>query len=46
MAEIMPTVAKERPDIFQKLRTMQATPLEAVFRVCIKAGFPTTMRAG
>jgi hypothetical protein len=46
MAEIIPTVAKELPDIFQKLQTMQTTPLEAVFRVCIKAGFPTTMRAG
>jgi hypothetical protein len=46
MAEIMSTVAKERPNIFQKLQTMQATPLEAGFRGCIEAGFPTTMRAG
>jgi hypothetical protein len=43
MAEIMPAVSKERPDIFKKLQTMQATPLEAVFRDCIRAGFPTTM---
>jgi len=43
MAEIMPAVSQERPDILQKLQTMQATPLEVVFRDCIRAGFPTTM---
>lgn len=43
MAEIMPMVSKERSDIFKKLQTMQATPLEAVFRDCIRSGFPTTM---
>jgi hypothetical protein len=43
MAEIMPMVSKERPDIYKKLQTMQATPLDAVFRDCIRSGFPTTM---
>ena len=43
MAEIIPIVSQERPDIFKKLQNMQATPLEAVFKDCIRAGFPTTM---
>jgi hypothetical protein len=46
MAEIMPAVSKERPDIFQKLQTMQTTPLEAFFKGCIRAGIPTTMHSG
>lgn len=45
MAQIMPEVAAERPEIFRKLQTMRATPLEEVFRGCMKAGFPTTMLA-
>jgi hypothetical protein len=43
MAEIIPIVSQERPDIFKKLQKMQVTPLEVVFRDCIRAGFPTTM---
>jgi flavin-dependent dehydrogenase len=46
MAEIMPVVSAERPDIFKKLQTMRTTPLEVIFNGCIRAGFPTTMSAG
>ena len=41
LAEIMPTVQKERPDIFQKLGRMRATPLDVVFGGCKRAGFST-----
>ena len=43
MAEIMPAVSRERPDIFNKLKTMRTDPLETIFNGCIRAGFPTTM---
>jgi flavin-dependent dehydrogenase len=45
MAEIMPVVSAERPDIFKKLQTMRTTPLEVIFNGCIRAGFPTKMSA-
>ncbi len=41
LAEIMPMVQKERPDIMQKLGTMKKTPLDVVFSGCMRAGFPT-----
>jgi len=41
LAEIMPMVQKDRPDIFQKLGRMRTTPLEVVFGGCMRAGFPT-----
>jgi flavin-dependent dehydrogenase len=41
MAEIMPAVSKERPDIFKKLQAMRTNPLETIFKGCIRAGFPT-----
>lgn len=40
MAEIMPIVAKERPLIFEKMKKMGGTPLNAVFGGCIRVGFP------
>jgi flavin-dependent dehydrogenase len=40
LAEVMPILAKERPVILQKLTQMQSTPLEKIFRGCIRAGFP------
>ena len=40
LAEIMPTVSKERPEISQKLSQMRGIPLESVFRGCMRAGFP------
>jgi digeranylgeranylglycerophospholipid reductase len=40
LAEIMPTVSRERPEIFQKLSQMGGIPLESVFRGCMRAGFP------
>ncbi len=43
MAEIMPVVSKERPDVFKKLQSMRTTPLEAIFNGCVKAGFPNRM---
>ena len=43
MAEIMPLVSGERPDIFNKLKTMRTDPLETIFNGCIRAGFPTSM---
>ncbi|MFC1591096.1 NAD(P)/FAD-dependent oxidoreductase [Thermodesulfobacteriota bacterium] len=46
MAEIMPIVTKERPDVFQKLQTMRTDPLEAIFHNCIRGGFPTKMKSG
>ncbi len=45
MAEIIPTVQKERPDVFTKLQTMRTDPLDAIFRNCTRSGFPTTMQA-
>ncbi len=45
MAEIMPAVEKERPDIYTKLRTMRTDPLESIFKGCIRSGFPTIMRS-
>jgi flavin-dependent dehydrogenase len=45
MAEIMPMVTRERPDVFAKLQGMRARPLDVIFSDCIRAGFPTTMRA-
>ncbi len=44
MAEIMPALSRNRPDIFKKLQNMKTDPLEVIFNDCIKAGFPTTMR--
>jgi flavin-dependent dehydrogenase len=44
MAEIMPAVSRERPDIFKKLQAMRTDPLASIFKGCIRAGFPTTMR--
>jgi flavin-dependent dehydrogenase len=41
LAEIMPRVQKDRPDIMQKLAKMRTTPLEVVFSGCMKAGFST-----
>ena len=46
LAEIMPIVTRERPDILKKIQTMQKTPFEIIFRGCIRAGFPTTMQFG
>jgi hypothetical protein len=46
LAEIMPIVTRERPDILKKIQAMQKTPLEIIFRGCIRAGFPTTMQFG
>jgi hypothetical protein len=43
MAEIMPAVSSERPDIFKKLKKMRTEPLETIFNGCIRSGFPTTM---
>ena len=43
MAEIMPAVSSERPDVFNKLKKMRTDPLETIFNGCIRAGFPTTM---
>jgi hypothetical protein len=40
LAEIMPMVQKERPDIMQKLGKMRTTPLDVVFGGCMRAGFP------
>ena len=45
MAEVLPMVSSERPDIFRKLQTMQTNSLEEIFRGCIRVGFPTTMQA-
>jgi len=45
MAEIMPIVKRDRPDIFQKLQRMRTEPLEAIFGGCVRSGFPTTMKA-
>jgi flavin-dependent dehydrogenase len=44
MAEIMPMVKSDRPDIFNKMIAMRAEPLDLVFRNCARSGFPTTMR--
>lgn len=44
MAEIMPAVAKERPDVFQKLQNMKTDPLEVIFNGPIRGGFPTLMK--
>lgn len=41
LAEIMPMVQKERPEIFQKLGKMRTTPLEVVFGGCMRKGFST-----
>lgn len=41
LAEILPMVRKDRPDIFQKLGRMRTTPLEVVFGGCMRAGFPS-----
>jgi hypothetical protein len=43
MAEIMPTVSKERPDVFNKIQRMRTDPLEEIFKGCKRSGFPTTM---
>jgi flavin-dependent dehydrogenase len=43
MAEIMPIVSKERPDIFKKLQGMRTDPLEVIFNSPRRSGFPTTM---
>jgi hypothetical protein len=45
MAEIMPTVSEERPDIFEKLKRMKTDPLENIFKGCKRAGFPNNMRS-
>jgi hypothetical protein len=44
LAEIMPFVAKQRPDIHRKLVGMRDVPLAAVFDGCIRAGFPMQAR--
>lgn len=41
--EILPTVKKERSDLFKKIQKMRTDPLEIIFGSCIRAGFPTTM---
>jgi hypothetical protein len=46
MAEVLPMVSSERPDIFRKLQKMQTNSLEEIFRGCIRVGFPTTMQDG
>ncbi len=43
MAEIMPTVSQERPDVFAKLKAMRTDPLESIFNSCVRSGFPTRM---
>jgi len=45
MAEVMPRVSAERPDVFRKLQKMRTEPLEVIFKSCVRSGFPTTMRA-
>jgi digeranylgeranylglycerophospholipid reductase len=45
MAEIIPMIQRDRPEIFQKLQTMRIKPLEVIFKGCARAGFPTTMKA-
>jgi digeranylgeranylglycerophospholipid reductase len=45
MAEIMPIVAEERPDVFEKLKRMKTDPLEEIFKGCKRSGFPTNMIA-
>jgi hypothetical protein len=46
MAEIMPIVSEERPDVFEKLTRMKTDPLEDIFKGCKRAGFPNNMRSG
>jgi hypothetical protein len=43
MAEIMPIVSRERPDVFNKIQRMRTDPLEEIFKGCKRSGFPTTM---
>lgn len=45
MAEIMPVVEEERPDVFAKLKRMKTDPLEDIFKGCKRAGFPNNMRS-
>lgn len=45
MAEVMPRVSEERPDVFRKLQKMRTEPLEVIFKSCVRSGFPTNMRA-
>jgi hypothetical protein len=40
MAEVMPSIAREKPVIMEKLKKMGNIPLEMVFSGCIRAGFP------
>jgi len=40
MAEIMPIVSKDRPDVFQKLKRMKTDPLQEIFKGCKRSGFP------
>jgi len=41
MAEVMPIIARERPVIMEKLKKMGNIPLEKVFSVAIRVGFPS-----
>ena len=44
LAEVMPTIAKQRPTIFKKLSQMKEVPLQSVFGTPIRGGFPMSMR--
>jgi hypothetical protein len=43
LAEVMPTIAKQRPTIFKKLSQMKEVPLQSVFGTPIRGGFPMSM---
>ena len=45
LAEVMPTIAKKRPTIFQKLSQMKEVPLQSVFGGPIRGGFPMSMHS-
>ena len=40
LSEVMPVIAKEKPQIIKKLNQMPSIPLEKIFEGCIRAGFP------
>jgi flavin-dependent dehydrogenase len=40
LAEIMPMVEKERPELFTKIRKFLSTPIEELYSETAKAGFP------
>ena len=45
LAEVMPTIARERPTIFKKLSQMREVPLQSVFGGPIRGGFPMSMHS-